>query len=62
MIVSISDRKGDAEVVVVTVKEMKMAQQQQQQLERENAELKVIIKEKDSLLKEKERTIQILER
>lgn len=62
MAVSILDRKDDAELMMVRVKEMKMAQQQQQKLKSDIIKLKGIITEKDSLLAEKERTIQILER
>ena len=62
MVFSILDRKDDAELMMVTVKEMKITQQQQQNLKSEIINLQGIIKEKDSLLAEKERTIKLLDR
>lgn len=55
--------KDDADYVMVQVKEWKMAQQQQEQLKSEIVKLKGMLKEKDdSLLAEKERIIQLLQR
>ena len=60
MVVSMKD---DADYVMVQVKEWKMAQQQQEQLKSEIVKLKGMLKEKDdSLLAEKERIIQLLQR
>ena len=62
MVFSILDRKDDAELMMVTVKEIKTVQQQQQNLKSDIIKLQGIINEKDSLLAEKERTIELLER
>ena len=60
--VSFLDRREDVDVKMVTVEELKMAQQQEEKLKSEIIKLEGIIKEKDSLLAEKERTIKILEK
>ena len=60
--VSFLDRREDVDKKMVIVEELKMAQQQEEKLKSEIIKLEGIIKEKDSLLAEKERIIKILEK